>query len=221
MARDKKKFSRSPASFGRREAVRDPRPLILIVCEGECTEPYYLDGLRRDLGLSNVQVAGKECGSDPASVVQYALKRQEQDKFEHIFCVVDRDEHQSFDQAIKLVRASADAGIPIEIIPSYPSFEFWYILHFQFTRAPIIRTGNTSSGANAVRVLKKHMKPHGGYEKSQINMWDHLKTDLPQAIKNSRQARNQAAEVGELNPSTDVDKLVSFLFRNSGLDEPN
>ncbi len=201
--------------------MRDPRPLILIVCEGECTEPYYLDGLRRDLGLSNVQVAGKECGSDPASVVQYALDRQSTDKFEHVFCVVDQDEHQSFDKAMNLIRISKDAGVPIEIIPSYPSFEFWYILHFQFTRAPIVKTGKISSGANAVRLLKKHMRLIGGYEKGRVDMWSHLKNDLIKAIKNSRQARNEAAQVGEVNPSTDVDKLVSFLFRNSGQNEPN
>lgn len=209
---------RSPARFGRREAVRDPRPLILIVCEGECTEPYYLDGLRRDLGLLNVRVAGKECGSDPASVVQYALDRHSKDKFEHIFCVVDRDEHASFDAAIAKVRSAFEAGIPIEIIPSYPSFEFWYILHFEFSRAPIVRTGTTSSGANAVRLLKKRID---GYEKARVDMWAHLKSDLPKAIKNSRQARIEAAQDSELNPSTDVDKLVSFLFRNSGREEIN
>jgi RloB-like protein len=221
MVRDKKRFLRGPAGFGRSEQVRDPRPLILIVCEGECTEPYYLDSLRIDLGLANVRVAGKECGSDPLSVVQYALDRHSTDKFEHIFCVVDRDEHQSFDEAMNLVRTSANKGIPIEIIPSYPSFEFWYILHFQFTRAPIVKTGKTSSGANAVRLLKKHMRRKGGYEKTRVDMWNHLKQDMPQAIRNSRQARNEATQVGELNPSTDVDKLVSFLFRSSRTDEPS
>jgi hypothetical protein len=221
MGRQKKQYSRHPAGFGRAEEVRDPQPLILIVCEGACTEPYYFDGLRRDLRLSNVQVAGKECGSDPASVVQYALDRHSTDKFEHIFCVVDRDEHQSFDQAVNLVRTSADSGIPIQIIPSYPSFEFWYILHLQFTRAPIVRTGKTSSGANAVRILKKHMKPKGGYEKSAINMWSQLKSDLPKAIRNSLHARKEASQDGEPNPSTDVDKLVSFLFGCSEKQEPN
>jgi hypothetical protein len=217
MPRDRKRFSRGPAAFGRREAIRDSRPLILIVCEGACTEPYYLDGLRRDLGLSNVRVAGKECGSDPASVVQYALDRHSKDAYEHIFCVVDRDEHVSFDQAVDLVRSSMEVGIPIELIPSYPSFEFWYILHFKFSRAPIIRAGKKSSGDNAVRILKKDF---ASYEKARVDMWTHLKGDLPKAIKNSRQARNEAIQVGELNPSTDVDKLVGFLFRNSGRDEP-
>ena len=218
MPRGRKKFNRSPVQFGRREAVRDPRPLILIVCEGECTEPYYLDGMRRDLGLSNVRVAGKECGSDPASVVQYALDRHSKDKFEHIFCVVDRDEHASFEAAIAKVRSAFEAGIPIKIIPSYPSFEFWYILHFEFSRAPIVRTGATSSGANAIRLLKQHI---ADYEKARLDMWTHLKNDLPQAIKNSRQVRNEATQDGALNPSTDVDKLVSFLFRNSGRNEIN
>jgi hypothetical protein len=218
MPRGGRKPLRSPARFGRREAVRDPRPLILIVCEGECTEPYYLDGLRRDLGLSNVRVAGKECGSDPAGVVQYALDRHSKNKFEHIFCVVDRDEHASFDAAIAKVRTAAEAGIPIEIIPSYPSFEFWYILHFEFSRAPIVRSGKTSPGANAVRLLKKHIN---GYEKAQLDLWTQLKENLLKAIKNSRQARIEASQDDELNPSTDVDKLVSFLFRNAGRNEIN
>jgi hypothetical protein len=216
MPRDRRRFSRSPSGFGRREAVRDPRPLILIVCEGECTEPYYLDGLRRDLGLSNVKVAGKECGSDPASVVQYALDIHSEAEFEHIFCVVDRDEHKTFDQAMHLVRTSAEAGIPIEIIPSYPSFEFWYILHFEFSRAPIVRAGKKSSGDNAVRLLKKHIVK---YEKARVDMWGHLKGNLPKAIKHSRQARAEVLKDGEPNPSTDVDKLVGFLLRASGQEQ--
>jgi hypothetical protein len=61
----------------RRVAFRAPRRFILVVCEGEKTEPNYIAHYKKGLGLCNVklEICGKECGSDPLSVVEYAEAR--------------------------------------------------------------------------------------------------------------------------------------------------
>jgi RloB-like protein len=206
-------LGRRPVEFGRPEATRDPRLRVLIVCEGECTEPYYFDGLIRDLGLGNVRVMGRECGSAPINVVEHALNCYQIDNtIDRIFCVVDRDEHDSFDEACRKAREAKRAGVPLDVIRSFPSFEFWYLLHFKFSRAPLARSGNRSPGDNAERALKAEFP---SYNKSSRDVWDTLNERVPQAIKHAKQAASQAAQDGSENPSTEVHKLVLEMFRLS------
>lgn len=208
--RKKAKISkRPPTRFGRREEEREPRQLVLVVCEGECTEPYYFDSLRRSYGLSNVRIAGRECGSSPQSVVDYALEMQKKGLgYDRIFCVIDRDEHERFDAAVQRVRDMEQNGLPIEAIISYPAFEFWYVLHFEYTRSPIIRSGARSPGENAIRHLKTHI-PH--YSKKDEDMFQSLKERLGGALANARRSCEDAVADGEPNPSTDIHKLIYYL----------
>jgi hypothetical protein len=64
--------------LARRPGRRAPRASILIVCEGEKTEPSYFKALRVALRLqtAEVEVCGKECRSDPLKVVEYAIQRR-------------------------------------------------------------------------------------------------------------------------------------------------
>ncbi|MDD9874841.1 MAG: RloB family protein, partial [Gammaproteobacteria bacterium] len=65
----------------RRQPERATFPKILIVCEGEKTEPNYFNGLRDELKLSNarVEITGKGA-SNPMGVVSFAEKRHKEDK---------------------------------------------------------------------------------------------------------------------------------------------
>ena len=49
---------------------------VLIVCEGEQTEPLYFESFKQeyDLSSANVVVTDASKGSDPVSVVRYAEK---------------------------------------------------------------------------------------------------------------------------------------------------
>jgi len=79
----------------RRQSKRPPLPKILIVCEGEKTEPNYFKGLRDELKLSGarVEITGKGA-SNPMGIVSFAEKRHREDKgagfpFDHVFCLFD------------------------------------------------------------------------------------------------------------------------------------
>lgn len=93
----KKKKERVAASLERRRQRREPYDLVLIVCEGAKTEPLYFSKLRDALRLShvNVRICGKECGSSPLSIVDYALSEFEREgEYDRIFCVFDKDRHE-------------------------------------------------------------------------------------------------------------------------------
>lgn len=73
-----KRKSRRAASHQRERAKRAPYERVLIVCEGEKTEPNYFKGLRAAFGINtmNMIIADKKRGLDPKHLVEYACKRR-------------------------------------------------------------------------------------------------------------------------------------------------
>lgn len=80
----------------------------MIVCEGTKSEPRYLEDLKifHRLAATNITVDGT--GSDPGSVVKEAKRIQDRErhKFDRVFCVFDRDEHDTFATACNEARSS-------------------------------------------------------------------------------------------------------------------
>ncbi|WP_199720954.1 RloB family protein [Neisseria chenwenguii] len=56
----------------KRQKDRKSYKRILIVCEGEKTEPNYFIGIRSyyRLHTANIEISGDKCGSDPKSIVE-------------------------------------------------------------------------------------------------------------------------------------------------------
>ncbi|MBN1554064.1 MAG: RloB domain-containing protein [Phycisphaerae bacterium] len=77
-----------------------PKESVLIVCEGEKTEPQYFtlfgekEGLIGRRSFVEVEVVGKKCGSAPISVVNFALAHREERakiaRTSQIICEYDR-----------------------------------------------------------------------------------------------------------------------------------
>lgn len=200
-------------NLNRSSAQQEAYDLVLIVCEGEKTEPYYFKDLMRVEKLSSVNISViSGNGSDPVSVVDTAInEQQKQEKylpFNSVYCVIDKDKHPNFHQAIDKANANG-----IKIIVSYPSFEYWYICHFDFYRSPIIATGNKSAGDNCVSILNTYWKKafKKDYTKNQANLYALLRDKLETAIKNAKTGFKQAQDDNELNPSTQVYELVDYL----------
>jgi hypothetical protein len=93
-----------------------PYKRVLIVCEGEKTEPLYLKEIRQEYRLStaNVQVWPSAFGTDPLNVVEHAAhlfnkgdraKQIQPRAFDLLFAVFDRDEHLTYYQALIKARA--------------------------------------------------------------------------------------------------------------------
>lgn len=59
-------------------------------------------------------------------VVEYALKSKNRHTYSDVWVVIDKDDFSDFDEAIQ------KAGVEkLSVAWSNPSFELWYLLHFQ------------------------------------------------------------------------------------------
>lgn len=190
---------RDTASFRRKPGSKAPRSVTLIVCEGE-TEQEYFKAARIKYGLTTAEVivADNTVGSAPSSVVECAEERcAEPGGYDHIFCVFDRDDHESFDRARSRIKTLANRKkkpLPIREAISIPCFEYWVLLHHVRTDAPLERC----SDAKAQVCLRMP-----DYEKANANIARQLMTQLDKALSNAKWVEERAEE-NNYNPYTSV-----------------
>jgi len=211
---------RSVGGLRRKPPSRKPRKRILVVSEGEKTEGLYVSLFRQRLRAANVAIdlVGKECGSDPMSVVEHAKAVFDRGRdYDICFCLIDRDTHpqdkfkraQEIANGVNLRSKNRD----FHFIPSYPCIEFWFILHFEYWRAPFSAKRNKSPADCVIDVLKRHLP---NYSKSSTVEMSKLVSLTRVAITNSERALQDAEATGELNPSTQMHLLIKQIMREAG-----
>ena len=104
-----KRKARSNSKLQREKQERARSKRYLIVCEGSKTEPNYLKELINDLRINQKTVC-IEKGNDsaPIKIVGHAETEYNRDAlygdpFDKVFCVFDRDNHETFDEAIEKI----------------------------------------------------------------------------------------------------------------------
>lgn len=205
--------AKTATELARRGPTRHALKRFLIVCEGSKTEPQYFRALARSLRLTtaDVIVCGEECSSDPVSVVRYAYERFMSDQdIDHVFCVIDKDSHTNLTDALNIAR---DAKMPPEktfrTILSVPCFEFWVLLHFEYSTAPYNRSGSVSPcDALIAKIKSKHAD---GYSKGDDGLFDALRERYEEAKRRSVRALQAAKDNGTDNPSTEIHLLIDML----------
>jgi RloB-like protein len=231
MAKRYSRRSKGKNSFRRRKPTRIERDRVLIVTEGEKTEPDYFKLLISELGLTTakVKIAG-EGGSAPVSVFDTTERILNQDDdFEQIYLVFDRDRHASYDDAIaKTTGLGRRAGFEkktIRAVTSVPCFEVWYSLHLTDTCKPYGNRATGSSPAKAMISDLKKTKLNGtklfqGYEKSGCrDFYELITPQRPDAQLRAAGILKQATARGDPlhheDPSTRVHLLVDALEKLS------
>jgi len=200
---------RQPDQLKRKAPKREPYDRVLIVCEGEKTEPVYFEDLRNHYALSTANIAVTPAtGSDPISVVRHAKKLQKDEKkqgeqFDRIYCVFDRDEHTNFDAACQQLQANN-----FESARSWPCFEYWLLLHFGYQRNPFTPSQGKTAAQNCGSSLKSQLP---AYSKGMRGVFQELIPRMDSAKQNAAQALNDSQVTGEANPSTEVHLLVGYL----------
>ncbi|MFA6785064.1 MAG: RloB family protein [Sphaerochaeta sp.] len=98
-------------------------PTILIVCEGENTEPSYFNALK--FKSATIRAVGE--GYNTISLVNRAVQLAEEKSYGEVWCVFDKDNFadSDFNQAITSAKSH-----DFHIAYSNQSFEYWIILHF-------------------------------------------------------------------------------------------
>ncbi len=207
----KRKFAKNLA---RRRSKRAPYSKVLIVCEGEVTEPNYFNGLIRHYKISsvNVKITG-EGGSSPKSVVELAKSLYEEEKqlgdpYDKVYCVFDKDNHPTYQATLNKLYNMKPKDTFVAIT-SVPAFEYWFLLHYGYSTKPYKAiSGGQSAGAQVESDLKQYLP---SYRKNRNDMFLILKGKLGTAKTNAAHVLQAAKKTGTSNPSTRVHELVGFL----------
>jgi len=197
---------RGPESLRRRPGGKAPRSITLIVCEGE-TERGYFEAARIKYGLTTAEIilAQNTVGSAPISVVRCAERRcEEPGSYDKVFCVFDRDGHESFDRARETIKTMAqrkNKPLPIQEAISIPCFEYWVLLHHERTDAPFRRC------SDAIVQVRNHMP---GYEKADATSARQLMDKVKDALGNADWVEDRADSNG-YNPYTSVHHVLQHF----------
>jgi hypothetical protein len=198
---------RSKSAFQRHPGQREPRSITLIVCEGE-TEQEYFEAARihYHLTTAEVVVADNTKGSAPISVVECAEERAaEQGGYDTIFCVFDRDGHESFDRARAKIRGVASRSrnrLNMHEAISIPCFELWVLLHFERSDRPFQKCADVVG-----RIRREHLD---GYAKANDVIAKQLLLRVETALANARWLEGRTG-IENGNPSTSVNAVVQHL----------
>ena len=219
MARDNSPRERQKQQLERKLSRRASYDRILIVSEGSKTEPNYFKEIRAThrLHTANVEVQPGELGTAPIQVVQYAQalfekgdrhKHIQPRAFEQVYAVFDRDDHQSYFDALRLaetldgkLRNDNKQAVRFTAIASVPSFELWLLLHYETVQAPIHRD-------EVMRRLKQYLP---GYEKGASSAFSTTRARLETATQRAQALAARFTAYDAPEPFTDIGQLVTRL----------
>jgi hypothetical protein len=196
----------------RRRGDRATFDRLLIVCEGEKTEPNYFDDIRQELRLpkAEVRVLHSDAGTEPRQIVDHAEEVFLEDpSFDIVYAVFDRDEHKTYHDALKraaqldhALRNDFRKRIRFHAVPSVPCFELWILLHFADVKA-------FGDRHEVIARVGQHIQ---GYTKGLNGVFGMTADKLEVAAARAEKLREAfAAETGT-DPFTNVDELVRKLF---------
>lgn len=116
--------ARKKKDLQRKKPTKEPKA-ILIICEGQKTEVNYFNSLKEHLRLTNLRIEPSP-KPDVEHIISVAKKQKEQG-FRAIFCVFDNDHNKNIGGVLSRIRS------PLQAIISKPCFEYWILLHFEYT----------------------------------------------------------------------------------------
>jgi hypothetical protein len=179
---------------------------ILIVCEGEKTEPNYFRKFPENPEVyDSIDVHGT--GYNTVSLVNEAIRlkndaQRRKEPYIEVWCVFDKDDfsHELFINAIILAGKNQ-----IKCAYSLEAFEVWYMLHFHFYDAALSRTQYREKLSELIGKT---------YRKNDEDMYRLLKKRQTTALLNAKNLflRQSKEILREQNPVTTVFMLVERLL---------
>jgi hypothetical protein len=183
----------------RKVDTREIKQRFLIVCEGERTEPNYFRSFRVPKNVVNIDIRG--LGENPSRLVQSARELADEDEYDQVWCVFDRDDWTPEDFNNAITNANE---LSFKVAYSNEAFELWYVLHFEFLHTGIPR-------CDYIRKLSKLL--NNRYQKNSETIYDELFDKQNIAIRNATNLLGQYDRYtpAKDNPSTTVHLLVKEL----------
>lgn len=180
---------------------RAERPTILIVCEGEKTEPLYF----REFRVTSAKIEVVGTGYNTLTLVDKARALADQDEFEQVWCVFDKDSFPANDFQAAIDRARKHG---FRAAYTNEAFELWFLLHYDYHTSALSRSQYADKLAD--RLGRK-------YEKNDPTLFRILLTRQDDAIRNAETlltTYNPHAPHAN-NPCTTVHLLVQELRKHS------
>jgi hypothetical protein len=177
---------------------------MLIICEGEKTEPKYFENYRtakNNLDVIPIPSSRKDVGN----IVKFTQKKLQDLDIkggDSIWCVFDCDENT--DDSIS--KAYKNAGKSINMCLSNPSFELWFLLHFSYVDTSLQNEG-------LIELLKRQI---AGYSKNS-DYFQALEPLTDTAVKNAKRLEKLHLDNGtdlnstQSNPSTQVYRIIEVI----------
>lgn len=203
----KKRKAKTFKELQRRKPTRSQFKKILIVCEGEKTEPYYFQEARDHYRINpDLMVISGDCSSSPDKVFQYGQSIFQEaektgDPFDKVFIVIDKDSHESYARVTERIQKIRPSGI-FHLINSVPCFEYWLLLHYRYTSSPF---------ASSSEIIKQLKDNKFIYIKGQKDVFRKLLPKLDMAIRNSKRAVSEAQRNNTDMPSTKIHELIEYI----------
>lgn len=200
--------------YRRQAPTREPYDTVLIVCEGEKSEPLYLQGLMKAHNLSSANIHFVSPGSDPVTMATYARARLAD--YVRVYCVFDGDNAARAQAALQMIRSCPEGQVLQDNsqrwqgIVSTPCFELWLLLHFKYSDAPIAADASGTPGDVTVKALRSHLK---NYKKAHPDIYGLVEAKTNQAIAHAKRLARHNHSTGSTNPATDMHLLVEYLKR--------
>lgn len=192
---------------------------ILVVCEGEKTEPNYFKKFPSNPGGTIVYKVdcdgeGKNTMDVVNAAIEKKLKAEENIPYDCVWAVFDKDDFPSkkFNAAIERAKAH-----DIRVAWSNEAFELWYLYHFQNRVTAMSRSEYKASISKAVNTSGKWKgkKPYK-YDKGSESNYSIMDTygDVENAIKWAKTQHQTFVDkkYANHNPCTTVYELVIQLL---------
>lgn len=206
-SKEDKKLERNKRKDNRKRDIKKELDRVIIACEGSVTERNYFQAIfnhliqNRNISKTSLVLA-RHKSTHSEGVLEDLLKELEKDAdFEHQWIVIDRDEHESFSNTLDKAKSKG-----IEVAYSNPSFELWFLLHFEDYKTATHRH-------HLPDLLKKHLP----YKKNSTTIYDETLPRQKDAIERAKKLVFDFTLDGRKlnptidNPSTTVYKLVEIL----------
>lgn len=207
---------RAQRKEGRKTKIKQIYCRILIVCEGEKTEPNYFKTFKTISNGSFVyDIESKGFGLNTVGVVNKAIELRDkaQTPYDAVWAVFDRDSFppNDFDNAIAIAQAEN-----IGVAWSNEAFELWYLLHFQYRNTAMSRDEYKKAISDAVNAKRPPKGRDYVYQKNDKQNYNIMITYGSQedAIRNAEALCKQFTDKAyhSHNPCTMVYKLVLQLL---------
>lgn len=182
-----------------------------VICEDSKSSKTYFNEAFKFHRVSSLIKAEHIGKTDPLNIVKEAIKKSKH--YTKVYCVIDRDNHQNFDEAVIESRKCDN----IVLIVSYPCYELWFILHSGYKSKSYRPNGKKSAAEQLIADLRNSHELFRTYAKGKTieGLYESIATKYPEMLQaaksNSDKLLRYAKDHGDLNPSTTIHILLDVI----------